>query len=212
MSCGGNYVVPGADPCAGTANITITAGDGIVVAQPSPGDYIISLNDITTTFTFPVYNAGANQDMNTRPNSVGGGNPQPFANIPILPTNFDAGLNPTVTLTLIMAGTGTFVFTDPNSPPPNPPVGNEFGIGIYDNTNVPLIIFNTGFVANQITFNWGTTIGDPLNRTIVQVVPTSQLLMSPFYGAFLSFVSPSWYGTPFAVQNMLFSLKMEYLV
>jgi hypothetical protein len=210
MSCGGgNYVVPGADPCngggGGGGQVTVTAGYGVIVNTTvinGVTNYIINAYGTPAEYTFPE-NTQSGQYLNRTsgpiPLYAGGGDPVSFVAMPSLPIDFDVAKNPQVTVTLTMAGNG-FLATS-----------NEFGIGLYDNTNVPICAFNTGgIVPNPITFNWGDLIPEPANRVVTTIVPGSRLLMNPFYGAFLSF--QDGFGAPYLINNVIFSLKIDYFV
>jgi hypothetical protein len=211
MSCGGgNYVVPGADPCnggggGGGGQVTVTAGYGVIVNTTNIGgitNYIINAYGTPATFSFPL-NTQSGQFLNRLtgpiPLYAGGGDPVSFAPMPILPANFDVAKNPQVTVTLTMAGNAFFN------------TSNEFAIGLFDNTNVPICAYSTGgIVPAPIQFNWGDLIPEPANVIITTIVPGSRLLMNPFYGAFMSF--QDGFGAPYQINNVIFSLKIDYFV
>ena len=88
MSCGGgNYVVPGADPCnggggGGVGQVTVTAGYGVIVNTTNIGgitNYIINAYGTPATFSFPL-NTQSGQFLNRLtgpiPLYAGGTSPQ----------------------------------------------------------------------------------------------------------------------------------------
>lgn len=190
MSCCGNYVVPGAAP---SGNVTVSAGFGIVVEQPSPGEYIVSTNGETLDqTTLPNFIAAS-------PVSIGsGGNPVNFGAVPFLGP-FDPVLNPELNFELIMSCVADIS------------ANNILSMGIYrtiDNSEVVTLEQRIGPPTYNLNINWGTAIPDPLNVIVRNVsVPNAVASGGLYYGAFLRFV-----GSNATFNNLSYVLSVKYYV
>jgi hypothetical protein len=188
MSCCGNYVVPGAAPSG--QDVTVTAGFGIVVTEPSPGQYVVASNgEIIDQTTLPIFIVPNGRVIQS------GGSPVNLGAVPAIGP-FDTVKNPTVEFELIMCGQGTVSGSN-----------NVLSIGIFAaNTNE--VITNDTPLGQAVDFDWGNTIPDPLNKSVVNVsVPYGVATGSLFYGAFLRFP-----GSGASFDNLSFVLTYKYFV
>lgn len=189
MSCCGNYVVPGAAPVGG--DVTVSAGFGIIVTEPTPGQYIVASTgeqlDQTTLVLFNVPNGTAIQS---------GGVPHVFGPVPAIGP-FDTVKNVTVEFELTMSGQSTFTANN-----------NVLTIGIFRNgSNAEVIDFSTPF-GLLTPFDWGNSIPDPLNKFVSNVsVPYAVATGGLYYGAFIRFP-----GSGGSFNNLSFQLTVKYFV
>jgi hypothetical protein len=189
MSCCGNYVVPGAAPSG--QDVTVSAGFGIVVTEPSPGQYIVASTgetlDQTTLVLFTVPNGTAIQS---------GGSPHVFGAVPAIGP-FDTVKNVNVEFELIMSGQGTFT-----------PNNNVLTIGIFrTSNNSEVATFDTPF-GLLTPFDWGNSIPNGLNKLVSNVsVPYAVATGGLFYGAFIRFP-----GSGGSFDNLTFLLTVKYFV